>query len=78
MGRPSSSSPTEETYLVNAAGLMLTDSRFEEGLAFQRLISTTGVENCLAAGQGVGNTSITAARKSWAFITGFRTSRSAS
>lgn len=54
MGRPSSSSPTEETYLVNAAGLMLTDSRFEEGLAFQRLISTTGVENCLAAGQGSG------------------------
>ncbi|MBC8458034.1 MAG: HAMP domain-containing protein [Deltaproteobacteria bacterium] len=38
---------TGETYLVNRSNYLVTESRFEEGLALKKLISTKGVKDCL-------------------------------
>lgn len=39
---------TEETYLVNAANLLVTDSRFAEPVTMQTLVQTVGANDCLA------------------------------
>ncbi len=38
---------TGETYLVNRFNYLVTESRFEEGLAFKKSIYTEGVKDCL-------------------------------
>ena len=45
---------TGETYLVNKANLMLTESRFKPGLALKKWVFTEGVEKGLAGGHDVG------------------------
>lgn len=45
---------TGETYLVNAGNLLLTESRFEPGVAFRRWVFTEGVSRALVGESGVG------------------------
>ncbi len=45
---------TGETYLVNEGNLLLTDSRFEPGLAFKKWVFTEGVSWALEGEHGVG------------------------
>jgi len=44
---------TGETYLVNKFNYLVTESRFEEGLALKKLISTEGVKDCLKGNNGL-------------------------
>jgi len=44
---------TGETYLVNRFNYLVTESRFEEGLALKKLISTEGVKDCLKGNSGL-------------------------
>ena len=44
---------TGETYLVNRFNYLVTESRFEEGLALKKLISTEGVKDCLKGNNGL-------------------------
>lgn len=46
-------SNTEESYLVNKSNYFLTESRFIEGLPFNKTLHTVGVERCLAKEDGV-------------------------
>lgn len=42
-----------ETYLVNADGLMISESRFVEGAAFNQMVNTLPVQECFANGSTV-------------------------
>ena len=43
---------TGETYLVNLSNFMITESRFEKGLALNKFVSTEGVRDCLKGNSG--------------------------
>ncbi len=47
-------SVSEETYLVNSYNYMVTDSRFESGSAFKRVLNLDEVVDCLAGNDGAG------------------------
>jgi len=44
---------TGETYLVNRDGLMISESRFVEGAAFNQMVNTLPVQECFAKGTTV-------------------------
>ncbi len=44
---------TGETYLVNRDGLMISDSRFVEGAAFNQVVNTLPVQECFSNGSTV-------------------------
>ncbi|MFH1624741.1 MAG: PAS domain S-box protein, partial [Pseudomonadota bacterium] len=43
---------TGETYLVNMSNFMVTESRFQKGLALNKFVSTEGVRDCLKGNSG--------------------------
>lgn len=43
-----------ETYLVNADGLMISESRFVQGAAFNQMVNTLPVNECFENGKSIG------------------------
>lgn len=62
---------TGETYLVNRFNYLVTESRFEEGLALKKLISTEGVKDCLKGNNGLRMTTTTGELLLLVFMGGF-------
>ncbi|MCB2178394.1 PAS domain S-box protein [bacterium] len=52
MLKQSEDSASEETYLVNNFNFLVTESRFQEGLIFKKIIKTSIVDDCLAGNNG--------------------------
>lgn len=54
LGQHNEVSSSEETYMVNASNMLVSDSRFEHGTALRKRIFSEGVSACLTGNNGSG------------------------